>query len=1029
MANTKKPELKEPGPSDNQLIDFKKSHKTEQLTTGYGRPLGERSTVITVGPRGPLLLSDFPYIEDTQRFDRERIPERVVHAKGGGAFGVFEATDDISDICKAQVFKRGTKTRVLARFSTVAGESGSADTVRDPRGFAIKMYTDEGIWDLVANNTPIFFVRDPFLFQMFIHSQKRNPQTHLKDPNMVWDFFANHPQATHQFLFLYSDRGVPDGFRHMHGYGSHTFKMVNDKDEFVWVKFHFRCDQGIKNIDPTKAKILAGEQPDYALADLYNAIAKKDYPSWTLYVQVMTHEQAQKLDFNPFDLTKVISQKEFPLRRVGKMTLNENHENYFAQIEQAAFSPSHMPPGIEASPDKMLQGRLFSYGDTHLHRLGTNYLHIPVNQPETNKNVKVCTYQRDGQMQVSDNFGGRPNYYKNSMHGPDVTNRERHLEHATFESGMAARHEAGGDDNFSQPRIFYQKVLDDRGRAHLIQNIVEHLQQCTDKDIIYRSVAVLANVDDDFGKQLATKLNVDLPKKQRSLLTPNIGVNSSNECNSTPYKRRQQTNQALEALGHLVKDPIVDDVDNKLNKNDVLSLTLARLLRHKYWPSNLSNKNVQYAANIDSTSTANDLNGFIIVLNTQGRIILLSDNVEHYLRKNVRSLYPQLTSIYECVSSDDHASIHQLLSNPTNMEQHVLCTWNLPRGKRPSRTHTESRSMLMTGHFFFINHEENTEQQEPLFIARCEHILSSTPNIPTNSLGLTSPTILRFVLNDQLHISEISSNTEALLGYEAGELIDQSIKRFMATENLNALEQARQNCILGQHYTTMNVFDLYTRNGDRLSFLCNTHMLIEGRRKVVKLGFLAQLIDPSIQHQCALYANKQNLERLKHTTTQGSMYMSNLNTSGTTNILLSNNNEQCLNLNNIPTVCPAVTIPQRRKRRRMNPQTIKSEPMSVIDQAPYTPQIINDLNESQTIFLDSFISSSSISSSLSASPIQELDYKDELFPNPDDLFHDDKIKLIQDFPSIDDVNDIFGINNNQQFCLFTPTFTTLSFFA
>jgi catalase len=286
MANTKQPDLKEPGPSDNQLLDYKKANKSEQLTTGYGRPLGDRTTVVTVGPRGPLLLSDFPYIEDTQRFDRERIPERVVHAKGGGAFGVFEATDDLSDICKAKVFKKGSKTRVLMRFSTVAGESGSADTVRDPRGFAIKMYTDEGLWDLVGNNTPIFFVRDPFLFQMFIHSQKRNPQTHLKDPNMVWDFFANHPMATHQFLFLYSDRGVPDGFRHMHGYGSHTFKMVNEKNEFVWVKFHLRTDQGIKNLDPTKAKILAGEQPDYALADLYNAIAKKEYPSWTLYVQV-----------------------------------------------------------------------------------------------------------------------------------------------------------------------------------------------------------------------------------------------------------------------------------------------------------------------------------------------------------------------------------------------------------------------------------------------------------------------------------------------------------------------------------------------------------------------------------------------------------------------------------------------------------------------------------------------------------------------------------------------------------------------
>jgi len=500
MANT--------SASDNQILDFKKTHKSEQLTTGYGRPLGDRSTVVTVGPRGPVLLQDFPYIEDVQRFDRERIPERVVHAKGAGAFGVFEATDDISDICKAKVFKRGAKTRLLIRFSTVAGESGSADSVRDPRGFAVKMYTDEGIWDLVGNNTPIFFLRDPYLFQMFIHSQKRNPQTHLKDANMVWDFFANHPMTTHQFMFLYSDRGLPDGFRFMHGFGSHTFKMVNDKNEFVWVKFHMKSDQGIKNLDPKKAAQLAGEQPDYALSDLYNAIARKEYPSWTLYVQVMTNEQAKKVSFNPFDLTKIFPHKEFPLRRVGKITLNENPENYFAQIEQAAFSPAHLIPGIEASPDKMLQGRLFSYADTHLHRLGTNHLLIPVNNPETNKNVKVCSYQRDGAMQTGSNQGNAPNYYKNSFNGPEVTNRDQHLEHATFESGLAARHEAKDDDNYSQPRVFYQKVLDERGRTHMINNIVEHLQQCTDKDIVRRSVAVFANVDEDLGRRLAEKLNI-----------------------------------------------------------------------------------------------------------------------------------------------------------------------------------------------------------------------------------------------------------------------------------------------------------------------------------------------------------------------------------------------------------------------------------------------------------------------------------------------------------------------------------------
>jgi PAS domain S-box-containing protein len=510
---------------------------------------------------------------------------------------------------------------------------------------------------------------------------------------------------------------------------------------------------------------------------------------------------------------------------------------------------------------------------------------------------------------------------------------------------------------------------------------------------------------------------------KRPLLTPNLGANSSKECNSTPHKRRRQTNQALEALGQLIKDPTVDDVDNKLNKNDVLSLTLARLLRRKYWPSDLSNTNVQLAAGIGSSSIADDLNGFIIVLNTAGRIILMSDNVEYYLRKNVRSLYPQLTSIYDCVNNDDHESIRRILSTPTDVEQRVICTWNLPRGKRPSRVHTESKSMLMTGHFFFINNEENKEEQEPLFVARCENILSSIPNIPTNSIGSTSTTTLRFILTDQLNISEISSNTEALLGYKAEELIDQSINRFIVEEHLYILEQARQNCTMGQHYTTMNVLDFYTRNGDRLTFLCNTHMLVEGRRKAVKLGFLAQLIDPSVQCECAMYANKQNLERLKNSVQQDSTLISNINsnTSATTNILLLKN-EPCLNFNDIPSVCPVTVIPQRRKRRRINHSNIKIEPFIVIDKAQQTPQIINDLNESQISSSDSLTSS--------ASPIQELGYMDDLFPYIDDIFEqDNKIKLIDDFPSIDDVNDVFGINNNQQFSLITPIMSTFSFFA
>jgi PAS domain S-box-containing protein len=505
---------------------------------------------------------------------------------------------------------------------------------------------------------------------------------------------------------------------------------------------------------------------------------------------------------------------------------------------------------------------------------------------------------------------------------------------------------------------------------------------------------------------------------KRPLLTPKFVGNSSTTCNSTPHKRRRQTNQALEALGQLIKDPSIDDVDNKLNKNDILSLTLSRLLREKYWPSRLSNRNVQLAAGIESSSLVDDLNSFIIVLNTNGRIVLMSDNIECYLRKNVRSLYPQLTSIYDCVNSDDHESIRRLLSTPINIEQRIVCTWNLPRGKRPSRTHTESKSMLMTGHFVLINNQENKEQQEPLFVARCEQILSSTPNIPTNSIGLTNTTTFRFVLTDQLNISEISSNTESLLGYKAEELIDQPMTHFVVSEHLHILEQARQNCIMGQHYTTMNVLDFYTRNGDRLTFLCNTHMLIEGRRKAMKLGFLAQLIDPSVQYECVMYANKQNLERLKNSVPQETTLVSN--TSVTTNIL-SSKNEQCLNFNEIPSVCPVTIIPQRRKRRRINHVNIKSEPISFHDKPQQTPQINNDSIESQISSSDSFTSS--------ASPIQELGFMDGLFPYIDDTFEYNKIKFIEDFPSIEDINDVFGINNNQQYCLFTPTMSTFNFFA
>ena len=460
---------------------------------------------MTVGPRGPVLLQDVQFLDEMAHFDRERIPERVVHAKGAGAFGYFEVTNDITKYCAAKVFEKvGKRTPVAIRFSTVGGESGSADTARDPRGFAVKFYTDDGVWDLVGNNTPIFFIRDPILFPSFIHTQKRNPQTHLKDPDMFWDFISLRPETTHQVCILFSDRGTPDGYRYMHGYGSHTFKMVNAKGEPIYCKFHFRSNQGIKNLDAKKADQLAGSDPDYSIRDLFNAIKDGNYPSWNLHIQVMTFEQAKTFKYNPFDVTKVWSHKEFPLIPVGKMVLDRNPSNYFAEVEQIAFSPAHLVPGIEPSPDKMLQGRLFSYSDTHRHRLGANYLQIPVNCPY---HVPVKNYQRDGPMTVTDNQGGAPNYYPNSFSGPEESQRARTLQSKCPASGDIYRYSSGDEDNFSQVTDFWLRVLDEGARKRLVSNIAGHLSAAS-PFIQERAVKNFANVHPDFGRMLTEQLNL-----------------------------------------------------------------------------------------------------------------------------------------------------------------------------------------------------------------------------------------------------------------------------------------------------------------------------------------------------------------------------------------------------------------------------------------------------------------------------------------------------------------------------------------
>ncbi|XP_045784256.1 catalase [Maniola jurtina] len=494
------------GAASDQLVDFKKSVKDSPgyITTKYGAPVGVKTGVQTVGKNGPVLLQDVEFLDEMSSFDRERIPERVVHAKGAGAFGYFEVTHDITKYSAAKLFESiGKKTDIAVRFSTVGGESGSADTVRDPRGFAVKFYTDDGIWDLVGNNTPIFFIRDPTLFASFIHTQKRNPATHLKDPDMFWDFMTLRPETMHQLIYMFGDRGIPDGYRFMNGYGSHTYKLINAQGVAHWVKFHYKTDQGIKNLPVDKAGELASTDPDYSIRDLYNAIGRGEFPTWTFYIQVMTMAQAEGCKFNPFDLTKVWPHSEYPLIPVGKLTLNRNPKNYFAEVEQIAFSPSNLVPGIEPSPDKMLQGRLFAYSDTHRHRLGANYLQIPVNCPF--RSIRIANYQRDGP-QTIDNQDGAPNYFPNSFSGPQECPRAQRLRARYNVSGDVDKYDSGQtEDNFSQATVLYKQVFSEAEKERTVANLVGNLKDAAGF-IQERAVKLLTQVHPDLGSKVSAGL-------------------------------------------------------------------------------------------------------------------------------------------------------------------------------------------------------------------------------------------------------------------------------------------------------------------------------------------------------------------------------------------------------------------------------------------------------------------------------------------------------------------------------------------
>jgi len=482
-----------------------------RLTTAWGAPVADDQNSITAGERGPVAMQDVHVLQKLAHFDRERIPERVVHAKGAGAYGYFEVTQNVTKYTGADFLSKiGKKTDLFARFSTVGGEKGSADTVRDPRGFAVKFYTEEGNYDLVGNNTPVFFIRDTIKFPDFIHTQKRNPRNNLPNPDMFWDFLSLTPESIHQVTVLFSDRGTPYSYRHVNGYSSHTYMWYNKKGEHFWVQYHFKTEQGIKNFTREQAREMAGKDPDWSTRDLFNAIDKKDYPSWRLEAQIMPPKDAKKYRFDPFDITKVWPYADYPPIEVGRMTLNKNPDNYFDEVEQSAFSPGNFVPGIGPSPDKMLQGRLFSYHDTHRHRLGANYEQLPVNSA---KKAKTRNYQRDGFMRRDLDGDGFPHYYPNSFGGPGPDPKA--AEPPIDVAGMLARHKpAYPQDDFVQAGDLYRKVMTDQDRENLIGNIVSHLGGAR-KRIQLRQCAIFFKADKEYGSRVAQGLKLDVKKVEK----------------------------------------------------------------------------------------------------------------------------------------------------------------------------------------------------------------------------------------------------------------------------------------------------------------------------------------------------------------------------------------------------------------------------------------------------------------------------------------------------------------------------------
>ncbi len=472
------------------------------LTTTGGNPVADNQNSLTAGPRGPLLMQDYQLLEKLAHQNRERIPERTVHAKGSGAYGTLTITHDITRYSKAAVFSRiGAKTGCLLRFSTVAGERGAADAERDVRGFALKFYTDEGIWDMVGNNTPVFFIRDPYKFPDFIHTQKRHPRTNLRSNTAAWDFWSLSPESLHQVTILMSDRGLPRGFRHINGYGSHTYSFLNAQNERFWVKFHFKTLQGIQFWTNAEAEAVVARDRESSQRDLFEAIERGDFPQWRFCVQILSEKDARTFRWNPFDLTKVWPHRDCPLIDVGILELNRNPEHYFAEVEQAAFSPSNIVPGIAWSPDKMLQARIFSYADAHRYRVGTHYEMLPVNRPKS----PVHTYHADGPMRFDSPRGTDAYYEPNSFGGP--VQDARYAEPPLALNGDAERfNHRDENDDYTQPGDLFRLMTSDQ-QHRLFQNIAAAMEGVPE-EIIQRQLTHFHRADPRYAEGVAAALGI-----------------------------------------------------------------------------------------------------------------------------------------------------------------------------------------------------------------------------------------------------------------------------------------------------------------------------------------------------------------------------------------------------------------------------------------------------------------------------------------------------------------------------------------